>query len=594
MVMNKKLGLISIYKLIFSFLSYQEKKHAILLFSLILVMAVLDSLGVASIMPFIAVLSNPNILSSNTYLHTTMIFFDFDNQKSFLFFLGIIVFCILVISSIFRAFTTWLILRFTYTQEYSIGKKLLEGYLSQPYEWFLNKSGAELGKSVLSEVERVVQGCLMPFMLLISHAAIVFSLMILLFVVNPLLTLYMTLTLLICYGGVYLLIRNLILKYGDERTFLNKQRFEILSGIFGGIKEIKISTLEFSFFKMYTKPAERYANLLTKEQIAGQVPRYIFESIAFGGMLGIAMFLMKTAENIDFAIPILSLYAFAGYKIMPSLQQIYFSATRLRFTSPALRELSKELNSVKLIKNKISIKTKIRLKKNIELLGLSYSYPKNKRSALKGINLTIPALSTIGIIGETGSGKTTLIDLILGLLSPTQGKIMVDNVILNSKNLKSWQATIGYVPQHPFLADGTIISNIAFGIPEDKIDIKQVEIVAKIANIHDFILNDLPEKYQSTVGERGVRLSGGQRQRIAVARALYHKPQLLILDEATSALDNLTEENVMKSIRKLNHKITIIIVAHRISTLKFCDQIYKLQKNQFLSYGNYLNFKKSF
>jgi ABC-type bacteriocin/lantibiotic exporter with double-glycine peptidase domain len=320
--------------------------------------------------------------------------------------------------------------------------------------------------------------------------------------------------------------------------------------------------------------------------VLNQVPRFALEAVAFGGMLLIVLFFMTITGDITKVLPIIALYAFAGYRLIPALQKIYISFTSLHYVGPALDSLYNDLKHLKPnIQNRH--KDSIKLNNNICLKNIHYSYPNSSKTALKNINLIIPANKTIGLVGATGSGKTTTIDIILGLLEAQQGTLEVDGTVINLDNIRAWQRSIGYVPQQIFLADNTVSSNIAFGVNIDDINQEAVEKAAKIANLHEFIVNELPLKYQTTVGERGIRLSGGQRQRIGIARALYHKPKILVLDEATSALDNLTEKSVMNAIKFLEDDITKILVAHRLSTVKYCDNIYLFDKGELKSEGTF-------
>ena len=295
---------------------------------------------------------------------------------------------------------------------------------------------------------------------------------------------------------------------------------------------------------------------------------------------------MTLSGNFTEAVPIIALYTLAGYRLMPTLQSIYVSITALRFVGPTLDDLYNDLNSLKSY-DQIKEKNNFLINKNISLKNINYSYPNSSKIALRDINLTIPARSVVGFVGVTGSGKTTMVDVILGLLKPQKGQLEIDGKLINKENIRAWQNSIGYVPQQIYLADDSIASNIAFGKEVKDINQEALENAARIANIHDFVINELPNKYQTKVGERGVRLSGGQRQRIGIARALYHNPQLLVLDEGTSALDSLTEHSVMKSLNNLKKNITIILIAHRLNTVKECDTIFYLKNGELKDQGNF-------
>jgi ABC-type multidrug transport system fused ATPase/permease subunit len=295
---------------------------------------------------------------------------------------------------------------------------------------------------------------------------------------------------------------------------------------------------------------------------------------------------MAQTGSFNNALPIIALYVFAGYRLIPALQQIYSAFIQLTFIGPSIDKLTRDIKNLKpstLNQNEDILS----FNKKITLKNIHYNYPGTSRTALKDINLTIPAKSIVGLVGPTGSGKTTTVDIILGLLEPQKGTLQVDGKNITKKNSRSWQRCIGYVPQHIYLSDDTVAGNIAFGVNPQDINLSAVKKAAKIANIHEFVLELLPNKYQTRIGERGVKLSGGQRQRIGIARALYQSPKVLVLDEATSALDNLTEQVVMKSIYNLDQVMSIIIIAHRLNTVKNCDIIFKFDKGKIINQGKF-------
>jgi ABC-type bacteriocin/lantibiotic exporter with double-glycine peptidase domain len=512
--------------------------------------------------------------------------FGVDTPEQFLFALGIGVFLLLVGSLAFKALTTYVQLRFTLMREYSIGKRLVEGYLHQPYSWFLNRHSADLGKTILSEVSNVTDGGITPTMNLIAQGTVAIALLMLLIVMDPKLALIVGLTLAAVYSLIFRTTSALLARMGTERVKANQERFVVVSEAFGAAKEVKVGGLEYAYIQRFAGPAQTYARYQASAQVISQLPRFALEAIAFGGMLLVMLYLMAQSGGFASALPIIALYAFAGYRLMPALQQVYGALTQLRFSGPALDALHKDLMSLQPT-GPYQQQPALPLNQVITLNNIVYRYPNAAIPALKGISLTIPARSTVGLVGATGSGKTTTVDLILGLLDAQEGTLAIDGQPITDHNKRAWQRAIGYVPQQIYLADDTVAANIAFGIEPEQIDQAAVERAAKIANLHEFVTNDLPQGYATTVGERGVRLSGGQRQRIGIARALYHKPQVLILDEATSALDNLTEQAVMEAVNNLGHDITIILIAHRLSTVRQCDQIYLLERGEVNASGTY-------
>lgn len=568
-----------------------ERKRAGVLMVMIIAMAFLDMLGVASILPFMAVLANPNIVQTNTMLNvafTTSLQIGIRTTEQFLFAIAVLVFVLLVTSLAFKALTNFAQTHFVRMCEYSIAKRLVEGYLHQPYSWFLNRHSADLGKTILSEVGTVIGSGMNPLITLTAQSTVALALMILLLVVNPLLALSVFVILALTYAGIFVVMSGWLKRLGQARVKANQERFKAVSEAFGAAKEVKVGGLEKVYIQRFAKPARIYAKVQATAQVIAQLPRYALEAIAFGGMLLVILYLMaKSGDTIAAAMPIIALYAIAGYRLMPALQQIYVSLTQLRFTGSALEALHKDLNSLESRTVQYDHLNPLQLTRAITLQQISYRYPNAPYHALKGINLSIPACSTVGFVGATGSGKTTLVDLILGLHEPQEGCLNVDGKPIMAANRRQWQSAIGYVPQQIYLADDTVAANIAFGVEAQDIDQHEVERAAKIANLHKFVSNELPEGYATTIGERGVRLSGGQRQRIGIARALYHNPQVLIMDEATSALDNLTEQAVMEAVNNLSHNITIILIAHRLSTVRQCDQIFLLERGEVKASGSY-------
>ena len=578
-----------IIKKLFFFLNKNQRQDLNFLILLILITGVIDMIGVASILPFMAVLSNPDLVETNfflNYLFNLYSVFGIENNTQFLRALGFSVFILLIFSLLVKAISIYMQQLFVQMCEYNIGKRLFDGYLNQPYSWFLNRHSTDLSKSILSEVSLVITSAIQPIINIIAQGALSIFLLILLIFVNPKLTILVFLILGIAYLIIYMSFRGLLARIGKERFALNRKRFNSLSDAFGSIKEVKIRNIENKYISSFAKIAKKLARHLTSVVVVGQIPRFALEAIAFGGMILIILFLIGQNKNFNDTLPLLTLYTLAGYRLLPAIQNIYSSFTQLRFAKPAINELYDDLKLVKL--NSIPENQKImNFNKNIQLSNIYYNYPGSSKKILNNISINIPKNKTIGVIGPTGSGKTTIIDIIIGLLEVKEGTLRVDDEIINSKNFKSWQKNIGYVSQFIYLIDETIEANIAFGEDYEDIDIKKVEQVSKIAQIHDFIINELPLKYKTKVGERGIKLSGGQIQRIGIARALYKKPKLLVLDEATSALDSLTEQMLMDKIYEYQLNTTIILIAHRVSTLKRCDELLLIENGKIKSKGTY-------
>ena len=577
------------FKKLLLLLTPQERKRAGLLLIMILIMSLLDMIGVASIFPFMLVLTNPGLIEKNSILNTMFEasnIIGVENNQQFLFVLGILVFVLLIISLAFKTLTTYAQVRFIQMREYSVSRRLVEGYLHQPYSWFLSRNSAELGKTIFSEVEQLIENGMKPFIELIAKGAVTISLITLLIIADPKLTLIVGFSLTASYLLIFYFVRNYLNRIGKERLKNNELRFMAISEAFGAAKEIKVGGLEQTYINRFSNSAKIFARTQASSLVIAQLPRFILEAIAFGGILLIILYFFSQTGSFNTAIPVISLYVFAGYRLMPALQTIYVSFTQITFIGPSLNKLYDDLKNSKVFKENQD-QGVFSFNKKITLKNINYNYPNTSRTALKDINLSIPAKSIIGLVGVTGCGKTTIVDIILGLLEPQKGTLEVDGKIITKQNSRSWQRFIGYVPQHIFLADDTVAANIAFGVEPVDISPGAVEKASKIANLHNFIIEELPKQYQTTIGERGVRLSGGQRQRIGIARALYHNPQLLILDEATSALDNQTEKAVMDAINNLAKDITIILIAHRLNTVKICDKIFLLEKGKLKNEGTF-------
>lgn len=578
----------NIKKLLF-LLTPLERKNAAKLLVMILVMALIDTIGVASILPFMAVLTTPTIIETNVIInkmYQASSIFGVNDTQQFLFVLGILVFLILVFSLIFKGFTTYVQVRFIQMREYTVGKRLVQGYLHQPYSWFLNRNSAELGKNILSEVAHVIGTGLRPLIELLAKSMVAIALIALLVIADPILAIIVGLSIGGSYGLIFHIIRHYLKRIGKDRLKTNEMRFTSVSEAFGASKEVKVGGLEQTYIQYFSNAAKTYASTQASSQAINQIPRFFLEAIGFGGILLIILHMMAKSGSFNNSLPIISLYVFAGYRLMPAVQQIYVSFARLTFIGPSLDKLYNDIKNLKPPKEDINQDT-LSLQKTIELKNVYYNYPNSVRTALKNININISAKSTVGLVGTTGSGKTTTVDIILGLLESQSGTLEIDGQVITKHNQRSWQRSIGYVPQHIYLSDNTVAANIAFGVESSEIDQYAVEKASKIANLHEFVVNELSEQYQTTIGERGIRLSGGQRQRIGIARALYHGPKVLILDEATSALDNQTEKIVMDAVNNLSKDITIILIAHRLSTVKKCDKIFLLEKGEIKNEGKF-------
>jgi ATP-binding cassette, subfamily B, bacterial PglK len=573
-------------------LTRQEQLKFTALLGAIIVMAFMQALGVASVMPFIGLVMKPSMVFENRWLSLAYDLLGFDSVRSFTVFAGIAMFTIIVLANAVSAFTIWIKTRITLMSSHRLSKRLLQKYLAMPYAFFLNQNSSELSKNVLSEVDHLTSRYLLPLLDIITKSLLVFFLLLVLFWVNV----YVSLIVLFVIGGIYTLIYwriNHKLKYfGQKRWAANKIRYKSTYEAFSGIKEIKVMNRENYFLHCYSSASLRHARYNSWSEVISKLPKFALEAIAFGGIIVYSLILLLIQEDARQVIPMAGLFAFAGYRLMPSLQEIFSSFTKMQFNKAVLDRIYQDITGEEkgafgfMVPQK-NIPEPLPFHQEIKLENISYNYPNTCWPAVKEINLTIQNGEKVAFVGPTGAGKTTMVDIILGLLNPHQGKLLVDGVTVERSNLSNWQINIGYVPQHIFLGDDKVIRNIAFGLPDKEIDRKAVEHAAKVANIHEFIIDELPNGYDTWIGEDGIRLSGGQRQRIGIARALYHNPNILVFDEATSALDGVTEEAVLQAMENAAKLKTLIVIAHRLTTVKNCDMVYIIDKGKITGQGTY-------
>jgi ATP-binding cassette, subfamily B, bacterial PglK len=573
-------------------MSPRERGRFWLLVLITFVLSAIEAASVLSILPFLQLISSPELLRTNGVYAWIYDTFGFQSERQFMIWVGLVVFAITVVGLVMKMATLWITTRFALMRSYSFSSRLLTSYLHQPYEWFLSRHTSSLGTAILSEVNEVVSGSLLPAVRIIPSIFTAVLLIAALCLLEPVIALGSALVVVTIYGGVFLMIRKLMQRLGRIRLEANRERFHSVQESMGGVKELKVIGLEDVYLTRFRKAAYRMARVQTTADILSNVPRYALEGIAFGGMIVLVLFLLiQRGADINAMVPTLGVIAAAGLRLIPALQTIYYLFTSLRQGVPTLESvhhdmvgLDQEHANARSRREEIPLRP---LTQQLELAGIRYAYPGTERSALRGLDMAIQANTTIGIVGGTGAGKTTLVDIMLGLLDPAEGEMRVDGEVISAETRRAWQKTLGYVPQTIFLSDGTVAQNIAFGHAPDQIDHSAVERAARIAALHDFVSTELPDGYDTPVGERGVRLSGGQRQRVGIARALYHDPALLILDEATSALDNLTERAVMEAVHSIAGQKTIVMIAHRLSTVRNCDRIFILRDGRVAASGRY-------
>ena len=570
-----------------------HRRLLVVLIAVNLIAATAEVLGIFSVLPFLALAGEPELSQTQPWLRTAYVGLGFTSSMRFLAAAGIMTVAAIVLTNVVAVaslcFRTW----FCNKVMTEMSDRLLRGYLSQPYEFFLTRNSSVLGKDLLNETQGFFTFALEPLTILLARllqiAAIVAALV--------LFDWRTTLLAALLFGGFYVLIYTFLTKrirqFGSLRYQATEARHRLASEALGGMKEVKLFGREFWYASNFHKASAMLVGSQERLTLYSHTPRYVLEVLVFASVVLAVLLKMLMGQSFRELAPSLSVFAVAGLRLLPSVQLVFQYATALAAGETAIKRLHDLFGAVSALDGTPELPAQtdqpLPLHKAITLEGVCFSYSTGSRRVLNQVSLAIPAGACIGICGPSGSGKTTLMDACLGLLMPSSGRILVDDVELTTTNVARWQRNIGYVPQSIYLIDGTIAENIAFSTDRTTIDMEGVKQAAELAHLTDVI--EASEKgFDTLVGERGVRLSGGQRQRVAIARALYRDPAVLFFDEATSALDTASEAQVVEAIQSLAHMKTIIVVAHRLTTLRYCDVIYELKDGQLVRSGNYATF----
>lgn len=568
-----------------------EKRKLALLVLAMVGLAFVEVGGVSSIGPFLAVASNPSVIQSNEYLSRAYDLLGFESSRQFLIALGVVVAGFVVLRNLSLALTKYSLNRYAYMRNHSLSKRLLGEYLSRPYLFFLGKNSSELNRDILVEVNQLTNGYIIPALDLFSQLLITIAIIAFLVSVNPVVALIVAVTIALLYGGVYTLVRGQLGRLGKQRMDANRGRFQTVTEAFTGIKDVKLLGKEKAMVKDFEGPSGAKARIDALRHLLSNMPKFVLETVVISSVMVVIIYFIAVRESYEEVIPVVGVYVFAAYRLLPALKNIFTRLANMRSSDAVVNYVSEQFSGDPEEDPKQRTPPprgpRLPLDQAIELDCIWFNYPETETPAISDLSLRIDAGTTVGLVGPTGCGKTTTVDIILGLLEPQSGRVMVDGQEISGTKMRQWQLNLGYVPQQIYLSDNTLARNIAFGIPEEKVDMAAIERASRVANLHGFVEEELPKGYQTIVGERGMRLSGGQRQRVGIARAVYHNPGVLVLDEATSALDSVTETAVMEAIHNLAHEKTIIVIAHRITTVKECDNIFMLDKGKIADQGTY-------
>lgn len=551
-------------------------------------MGILEVVGVASILPFMELVSKPGAVHESRYLSFAFRFFDFESPREMLIYFGIGIIGLIGLTNAFAIAAMWYQYKLSWNVAHELSTRLLLSFIEKPYRYFLNQNTNDIKAYVISEVGSLIGGVIIPFIELVSRTFVSVIIFTLLLMVDPKIALIAFIGL----GGSYLIIylarKNYLKEIGQYRINMNLMRYKSITELFDGIKTIMVYNKLPFFYKRFEDASKEFTSVQPKYNLILVAPKYILEFIAFGSVLAFTIYLYVSGGNIQSALPRLSLFAVAGYRLLPALQKIFTAAARIRHNYPILGKLHKDLTIVDQDqKGMETVESVLGFNESIVLSNIHFKYENAEASVLTDLNLRISKGKMVAFVGATGSGKTTIVDIISGLHRPQKGDLLLDGVALRDEDIKSWQNSLAYVTQEVFLFDDTIIRNISMEENENSIDYRKLQKAAIKADIHDFIVGELPQGYKTEIGEKGVRLSGGQRQRLGLARALYANPSVLILDEATSALDSVTEKGIIETIKSLPGNITKIIIAHRLSTVKYSDNIYIIEDGKISAQGKF-------
>lgn len=563
-------------------LNPSQRKASLVLLVLMFIGMILETLGIGLVIPALSVMMRPKLVEEYPVLAPWLDLLGNPSPTQLITGGVLVLVVIYVIKTMFLVYLSWKQAYFSYGLQKSLSQQLFTGYLRQPYTFHLQRNSAQLIRNATIEIASFTTAVISATTI-ITETLVLIGIVVLLLLIQPLgATLVIGVMGLASYA-FYALTKERILNWGIARQHHEGLRIKHLQQGLGAAKDIKVLGRENNFLSQYATHNKGSIDMGRNQNFLQALPRLWLELLTVLGLAVLVMTMLYQDKSMETLIPTLGLFVAAAFRLMPSANRILSSIQRLRYALPSIDILHEELCLLRQASEPDKNASPLRLQQYLKLENIGYIYPGTDRKVLNDINIKIRCGTTVGFIGASGSGKSTIVDLILGLLEPTDGEVKVDGININS-NMQSWQNQIGYVPQTIYLTDDTIRRNIAFGLAEDEIDDRAVWDAIKAAQLDDFI-GGLSEGINSVVGERGIKLSGGQLQRIGVARALYHDPAILVLDEATSALDTETEKGVMLAISALQGKKTILIVAHRLTTLNQCDYIYRLEQGEVIQEG---------
>jgi ATP-binding cassette, subfamily B, bacterial PglK len=526
--------------------------------------ALVEVIGVAAVLPFLSLLASPEAFTLPTWLADWRVMSAMDDRVTLLRWAGVTLALLLVLANGLLLATNYWLLHFAWGLNHAMSARLLRRYLTQPYTFMLMRNTAALANRVVVEVRQVVEYGIQAGLEVLTRSVVLLALVAVLVALDPLTAVVAFISMGTLYGAIFLVTRRYLRRIGTESVERSAARLKAVNEALGGFKDLRVIGREASAYRRYLVPSRRHSEIHAARTAISGLPRFALEALAVGGLVLIASLMAGREGGVAGALPLLGAYAFAGMRMLPAIQTVFGAAARLRFASGSLDTLEADFVDLR-DEERLDPEEPVamRFAHAIELRSVTFSYPSWEEPALADVCLSIEKHRSIAIVGRTGSGKTTLVDVLLGLLEPQQGSLWVDGVRVDRTQLRAYRRLFGYVPQSIFLLDDTVAHNVALGLEDDQIDFDAVRRACREAQIAEFIESELPLGYRTPVGERGVRLSGGQRQRIGIARALYHQPEVLVFDEATSALDVHTEQQVFQALEGIAKERTVVTAADR-------------------------------
>jgi ATP-binding cassette, subfamily B, bacterial PglK len=581
--------LLDLIKKLFYILPKGDPFKVAVLFLMMLIAAGLEVIGIGMIPAFVSIVAAPEQVLGYEPLQFLWSALNITTDQDLLIWGSAALVGVFILKGIYIIFFNYIEAKFVFNRRFIISHRLMSSYMQAPYTFHLGRNTSELLRNLTSEVNIIVNHIMTNLLKMSREGLMAISILLFLFVMEPLISMVVILFSGLGAGSFLFLTQKKMKVYGEQEQRHRRNMILAINQGLGGIKDARVLNREQHFIEKFRTEVYDSTRLLAWIRYIQQIPKPVVEVTAVLGMMIISAIMVWQGRPMSTIIPILTLFAMATVRLMPAVQQLSTMYTGIRYNLVAINPLYDDLKELELYRKQFLAdrrsKERVTLEERIHSENVSYSYPGSDEKALKEVSFEIPRGKAVAFVGESGAGKTTIVDLLLGLLEPTEGEIKVDGRNIHQK-LSAWQINIGYIPQSIYLADETLRNNIAFGIPDDEIDDEKVLQAIESAQLSEMV-SRLPDGLDTMIGENGTRISGGQRQRVGIARALYHNPQVLVMDEATSALDNITEKEITRAIEALKGDRTIIMIAHRLTTVENCDCLYLMKNGRIVDEGSY-------